>query len=547
MKEIVTTQDLASALQHLTDDHRQVKPEDLRYVLYARKSTDEVGKQDRSLGDQIKDCQEKAIREGLNVVEIIQESASAKEPDIRPKFRKMITDLERGKYDAILAWHPNRLARNMRDAGEIIDLLDKYIIRDLKFANFSYNNDASGKMVLGMTFVLSKQYSDNLSDVVMRGNTRHIEDGQYVNKAKHGYTKDKNDHLRPDGRNFVLIQEAFQMRLKGSTTQKITDFLNKEKYSRTNTKKGNTYVSHVTKQMLSKIFKDPVYTGVLKYGKQVVDLTEKYDFVPAVSVPDFMEINKLDTKSKFFKLAEQIRTPEKTKANLLLGRVFCHECGEPKSAGITRKKTKSGKQTNYFYYRCETEGCTFKNKSTRAKVVIDYVLDYLKQQPFSSKESHKHYEEEMERIVKERLRQARSKLGAAKRVLEKDEERLLELKQNIAVERDSQIKEYQKKDIKKTEDKIKQSKQNIAALKRQIEVLNVAPLSYSDFLELFEKVPQILAQTTKMEDLDFLIKKIFSNFTVNQKSVVESTLQTPFRELDSLKRGSVIHGGRRGT
>ncbi len=50
----------------------------LKYVLYARKSTDDANRQVRSIEDQIADCKDIAIRKNLNIVEIIRETKSAK-------------------------------------------------------------------------------------------------------------------------------------------------------------------------------------------------------------------------------------------------------------------------------------------------------------------------------------------------------------------------------------------------------------------------------------------------------------------------------------
>ena len=137
----------------------------------------------------------------------------------------MVEDLKKGKYDGIVAWHPDRLARNMKDAGELIDLLDKGIIKDLQFVSFTFENNASGKMLLGIAFVLSKQYSDQLSDNVKRGIRRSIEDGKYLTTAKHGYYRDRNMMLRPDEKAYPLIKKAWIMRLEGKTLSEISDYL----------------------------------------------------------------------------------------------------------------------------------------------------------------------------------------------------------------------------------------------------------------------------------------------------------------------------------
>jgi site-specific DNA recombinase len=92
-----------------------------------------------------------------------------------PEFTKMLEAIRRGDYQGLIAWHPDRLARNMREAGEVIDMLDKLQIKDLLFATASYEDNANGKMMLGITFALSKQYSEHLSESVLRGYGRRIE------------------------------------------------------------------------------------------------------------------------------------------------------------------------------------------------------------------------------------------------------------------------------------------------------------------------------------------------------------------------------------
>ena len=67
----------------------------LRYVLYARKSSEDVGAQAKSLPDQIKDCISFAESHGLVVVDILKESHSAKISGKRPVFSKMLKDIKR--------------------------------------------------------------------------------------------------------------------------------------------------------------------------------------------------------------------------------------------------------------------------------------------------------------------------------------------------------------------------------------------------------------------------------------------------------------------
>lgn len=168
----------------------------LKYVLYVRKSSEEKERQIRSLDDQINDCEKFIIqRYKLKCLEIIRESKSAKTPGQRPELNRMLNDIKKGKHDGIIAWNPDRLSRNMLEGGEILHLIDEGIIKDLKFVTHHFTIDANGKMLLGMVFVLSKQYSDDLSQKVRRGVSAKFSEGK-GSIYKHGYILDKDYYYR---------------------------------------------------------------------------------------------------------------------------------------------------------------------------------------------------------------------------------------------------------------------------------------------------------------------------------------------------------------
>ena len=119
----------------------------LKYVLYARKSTDDPERQAKSIPDQIYECRLLQTRLGLNVAKVLTEKKSAKIPNIRPVFRDMLRDIKKGVYDGILSWNPDRLARNMMEGGEVINMVDEGQIKDLKFSTHHFTKDANRKMV----------------------------------------------------------------------------------------------------------------------------------------------------------------------------------------------------------------------------------------------------------------------------------------------------------------------------------------------------------------------------------------------------------------
>ena len=515
-----------------------------RYVIYARKSTDDKDKQARSLPDQIAECREFAEDNGfkLGKPDVIQEAESAKLADTRPRFREMLDAIKAGKYDGIIAWHPDRLARNMKDAGEIIDLLDKHTIKALHFKSFSFENNPSGKMLLGITFVLSKQYSDQLSVNVSRGNRRSVEEGKYVNRAKHGYYKDPEGYLRPDGNNFLLIKKTFRLRLEGKTLDEIAAYLNANGYQRWN-RNGASTVYRWTKQTVAKrLMSDTIYCGVLVYGKYGgrVDLMEEYDFTPALTVPEFMQIHKLTNDSEFIKLARKYRKGEDVKANLLRGVVFCAECGEAMYTGVTTKP-KTGKA--YFYFTCGNEECERRPRQVRAHVILNYVRGFLESKPFSTPEAYEHFAQEMKQVTEEKLIQTRSLLLSLKTRKTRLEKKLLGIREALTDEKLSEaIKNDYRGDYQKDSKELATCKAQIEKQQETLESGTSVVMNYEKFLEQMDKMAQIMASKRTLREFDFIIRKLFSNFYLRGKNVENTTLSAPFDALYALKVNNSGHG-----
>ncbi len=183
----------------------------IKYIVYCRKSTDEKDRQVLSIEAQIAELKEFAKREKLHIVETLVESKTAKEPG-RLVFQQMMKLLESGKANAILSWHPDRLARNSVDGGQIIYLVDTGVITDLKFPSFWFENTPQGKFMLNIAFGQSKYYVDNLSENVKRGNRQKLRNGVWPNKAPLGYKNIvENKSIDIDPEEAKVVRKSFEM------------------------------------------------------------------------------------------------------------------------------------------------------------------------------------------------------------------------------------------------------------------------------------------------------------------------------------------------
>ena len=526
---LTTAQQLIELLNAQSPPNIQPTEEDVsnfRYILYVRKSTTSDERQGRSLQDQIDECNANQVdKYNLRPPFIVRESESAKEPDIRPKFREMLENIKRGKYDGIIAWHPDRLARNMKDAGEIIDLLDKRIIKDLRFSTFTFENSPMGKTLLGISFVLSKQYTDHLSESVNRGNRHRTEEGVYLGDAKHGYIKNSEGRLYPDGANWVLIKKAFEMRINNISNKEIASYLTNNYYKRSIWLEPRP----MTEKRVSEILTDPFYAGVLIYGKNIVALEDIYDFTPVVSIENFMRINQFNSRSSLFKLAQSNQGRGVVKADFMRKMVICGECKHFMSSGITTKIKNNEKR---YFYRCDTVGCSRKNKSIRPKVIVDFIYDFLDANYFATETAYEHYKVEMTRITNNNVLGLNKRLHALNLDHSQTTLRYNNTKRMLT-ENDTDLKEHYTDDLNNYKKRIEDISRAIKEVEEEKNIKKSSILEFKEFIELFKNAGVILRKTRSMKVKDEIVRKIFSNFVIKNESIEEFRLAEPFNTIFS--------------
>ncbi len=68
----------------------------MKYFIYARKSSESEDRQVQSIDDQVNRLKKLAKEQQLKVADIYIEAKSAKQPDTRPHFDKMLQSIECG-------------------------------------------------------------------------------------------------------------------------------------------------------------------------------------------------------------------------------------------------------------------------------------------------------------------------------------------------------------------------------------------------------------------------------------------------------------------
>src|SRR3989339_501665 len=258
----------------------------MKYILYARKSTESEDRQVLSIEAQLAELQQFAAKEKLEIAASLCEAKTAKEPG-RTKFAEMLDMIERGTAQGIIAWHPDRLARNSIDGGKIIYMVDNLKIKSLKFPTFWFENTPQGKFMLNIAFGQSKYFVDNLSENVKRGFRQKGRRGEWPGWAPVGYLNDyKNHTIILDKEKSAYIKKLFEIYATGGhSLHKLACFLNE---SGVRNQKGKLF----TTSMVFHIIKNPFYYGVFRFNGEIHEAKHE----PIISKKLFDEVQDMIRK-----------------------------------------------------------------------------------------------------------------------------------------------------------------------------------------------------------------------------------------------------------
>ena len=312
----------------------------MKYFLYCRKSTEAEDRQVLSIESQ-RQAMDRSFGANpeIELVEIFEESRSAKAPG-RPVFAKMMKRIERGEAEGIITWAPDRLARNSIDGGQIVYLLDRGVLKDLKFSTYTFENNSQGKFMLQIMFGQSKYYSDALSENVKRGYETKLAMGWRPGPAPFGYLNcPATRTIIPDPDRFPLVRRIFRLFLEGVSPRRIALLARDEWALRSRQRKirGGKALSLGT---VYKILGNPFYAG------RIVWKGEKHPGAheAVVSAADYDEIQRRLGRGE---KAKPIR-----RSFAFTGLIRCGGCGMMVTA--EEKTNKYG--SRYIYYHCSKRG-----------------------------------------------------------------------------------------------------------------------------------------------------------------------------------------------
>lgn len=346
------------------------------------------------------------------VAEYVDDGFSGSNFD-RPKFKKMIQDLEEKKFKTIIVKDLSRFGRDYIESGKYLQKI--FPEKGIRFISVNDNYDSENAdvsdthLILPIRNFINDSYCRDISMKVKSSKEIKRKNGEFIGAfAPFGYKKDiKNKHkLVVDIEVSHIIERIFNMKIDGYSSKAIADFLNSIGCVTPSKHKENSGDNHTTgfivkdskwdAKMVNRIITNKVYIGVLEQGK-TRKLNYKSKREVEVNEEDWIVINdshKPIISKSIYALANKMMLRDVKQSadipHILSGMLYCKDCG----SSMVRRKVKSKNGYNIFYicYHYNNKG-----DCTRHSIKEDYLLDMTL---FALKDYLKKYNELLSQVNK---------------------------------------------------------------------------------------------------------------------------------------------------
>jgi DNA invertase Pin-like site-specific DNA recombinase len=184
-----------------------------RAVLYMRVST-----LDQHPETQLQDLRQMAAQRGYEIVQEYTDRISGTKAK-RPGLDQMMTDARRGRFDVVLVWACDRIARSTRHFLTVLDDLNR---TGVEFVSFRENIDTGGPLGRAVVIIIAAIAELERSLIVERvraGMRRARLDGQRIGRTPLVLDSAAIQHDRQSGQS--IRQIAKEHRISTATVQRV--------------------------------------------------------------------------------------------------------------------------------------------------------------------------------------------------------------------------------------------------------------------------------------------------------------------------------------
>jgi len=332
-------------------------------VIYARYSSHNQTEQ--SIEGQLHDAYAFAEKNGYTVIKEYIDRALSGTSDSRPAFQQMIKESASRQFQVVIVWKQDRFARNRYDSAVYKRILSKNNVRVVSVME-NITDSPEGVILEGLLEAMAEYYSANLSENIRRGKAETVRKGLFPGgSAPYGYMR-QDRRIVPDPRTAPIVQEIFRRYADGDRPKDIIADLNDRGIR---TFSGKVF-QHGT---IRSILENRIYIGEFYFNNQLVS-----DTMPAIVDPAVFD--RVASRRAFNRKNPAAFRGDSV-PSLLLGKVFCGDCGSKVFGGRF-----TGRSSTYHYYLCTGKNnhltdckakCIKKDDLHYAvcKVVSDFILN----------------------------------------------------------------------------------------------------------------------------------------------------------------------------
>ena len=157
---------------------------------------------------------------------------------------------------------------------------------------------------------------------------------------------------------------------------------------------------------------------------------------------------------------------------------------------------------------------------------------------FQDEDLHKEYSRQFEETLIERRRELQLDLKSVNSKITHAEKRRNEIKDFIIKPSNTAMAKYYQEDLEQVEKDINRLREEKEQLKHERDRLLNSKKTYAEYLELLQKIPDLLRSELDMSTLDEIGRIFFSNFSIiedksntKQRYKVEYKLKEPWNRL----------------
>lgn len=333
----------------------------MKAVIYARYSSD--NQREESIEGQLRDCNEYAKYNDIEIVEQYIDRAYSAKTDDRPDFQKMIADSSKKLFDVVLVWKLDRFARSRYDSAFYRYTLRKNGVKIISVKE-NISDGPEGIILESMIEAMAEYYSANLSQNVKRGFRENALKGKW-NGGTIPFGYKVIDHkLEIDETTAPVVQLAFKLCAAGKTVKEVHKFLQEKNIRNT---KGTPIAYNSVRYMLS----NRTYIG--EYNHSGIKMEAG---VPAIV--DKTTFDWVQETIRKYSIAPAAHKEEND--YLLTTHLYCGKCGALMTA--YSGTSKNGKVYRYYICNRARKHLCDKHKVEKEKIenfIVNKTMEFLQQ------------------------------------------------------------------------------------------------------------------------------------------------------------------------